>query len=1282
MVAKKRAADKSSDLEKDVERLAEKWTNAKSLSAYDASLVSHIFSSFLSPTKCNDETAKHALSVLASTGYLENYLWPQFSADSHGKDAALLLSILTLANEKGHFWASVDGAKFASFFEALARFKMSATSLSFHEQAVILRFLVQSIRQLDHEHIAKTLLKFTSLPVWTHLTDTQRNIVFADHPKLKRHWQNRQAKAAPSSPAAKKRKIETIDLDADFYPHLLRDLKSALGVATDDDKAPDAVHYVAHALDLWIDLICQLPTRRFLRTLLLNQHLLPACRHSELVKQHVLLTKQVELLHFYVHFPIDDQTGHAWSLVEHKNELASRVHAFQVAAFAADPALQALSLLPMSSLSNRSILQTQLALIPDEILVPFAASMGLVADEQVDLVDVFMDRFMLHAPPALTSLPLFPTETDMWASDLASHGHILSTRKLNLQFLSLADYLYRNYELHRLEAAYGVREDLENVIRALGASVVGRRTVFERRHSMAAAIESIKVVRVDQPAIGELHPAQVVAQITLDLPTQAVTDWDAVQTGEVLFLVWLQPPEQPHEESKPELNFAESHGVHGVRGAQVLQLLDGHGTAIGELQEDGTLSQGKGGRRVLRVSLDGAQYALDVANGATDVYTNVNLVVRRDAKVNTFKPLLDTMQDILRQDIQQVIPSWFSDVFLGYGDPASAHYSSLASSEKKVPLFDTFVDGQHALSSFPSQKVSLVDSNTGKPIENPTSVAAPFTLIRSSTDESLTIQGTTSTSASTTSTIRFTPGQVDAIQSGMHRGLTVVVGPPGTGKTDVAVQLVSNLYQAHPHERIVIITQANDSLDDFFLKLVAKNVVDPGHLLRLGAASSDDERDLSRDGRVKFLLARRLVLLEQVERLAQAIGGAAATCGASHSCAQAQFFYKRYLLPALDAPGDLESFLETFTNSNDKAGVSAYLARLFQELDDLSAFEVLRTVKQRGDFLIVKHARVIAMTSTQATQNRARLVAMGFTYSTLVMEEAGQVSDIESLVAMVLQKQAHTLERVVLLGDHAQLPPVVKHTALKQYANLDQSLFTRLVRLGAPVVQLDRQGRSRPSISALFKWKYKELQDLDPTRPEFTAANPGFRHTFQFIDVSGGSEVSPRPLAFENHLEAMYIVQVYQYMRLVGYDADRITVLTTYDAQKNLLESMFQPGKDKFGLPSPITTVDQFQGQQNDYVLLSLVRTKEVGHIRDVRRAIVAVSRARLGLYVFGKKALFGPCVDLTSIMTPLSHATLLELVPSEHVGKTKRQEKDKVAKTETISNVQQMSEFVAKMNQ
>lgn len=60
-----------------------------------------------------------------------------------------------------------------------------------------------------------------------------------------------------------------------------------------------------------------------------------------------------------------------------------------------------------------------------------------------------------------------------------------------------------------------------------------------------------------------------------------------------------------------------------------------------------------------------------------------------------------------------------------------------------------------------------------------------------------------------------------------------------------------------------------------------------------------------------------------------------------------------------------------------------------------------------------------------------------------------------------------------------------------------------------------------------------------------------------------------------------------------------------------------------------VTTVDRYQGQQNDYIILSLVRTRTVGHIRDVRRLVVAMSRARLGLYVLARVNLFRNCFEL-----------------------------------------------------
>lgn len=99
---------------------------------------------------------------------------------------------------------------------------------------------------------------------------------------------------------------------------------------------------------------------------------------------------------------------------------------------------------------------------------------------------------------------------------------------------------------------------------------------------------------------------------------------------------------------------------------------------------------------------------------------------------------------------------------------------------------------------------------------------------------------------------------------------------------------------------------------------------------------------------------------------------------------------------------------------------------------------------------------------------------------------------------------------------------------------------------------------------------------------------------------------------------------------------------------------------------------------QNDYILLSLVRTKNVGHIRDVRRLVVAMSRARLGLYVFGRFNLFNKCLELQTVFSMLNTRPLeLHLLINEEYP-TKRDLKDQLnGELKVINNLDEMMEFV-----
>ena len=173
------------------------------------------------------------------------------------------------------------------------------------------------------------------------------------------------------------------------------------------------------------------------------------------------------------------------------------------------------------------------------------------------------------------------------------------------------------------------------------------------------------------------------------------------------------------------------------------------------------------------------------------------------------------------------------------------------------------------------------------------------------------------------------------------------------------------------------------------------------------------------------------------------------------------------------------------------------------------------------------------------------------------------------------------------------------------------------------------------------------VQQSNNNNSFFNYSNTGFVHEYQFIDVAdyeGRGESCPRPFFYQNLAEAEFVVAVYMFMMLLGYDSQKITILSTYNGQKCLIKDIIKTKcswHPLFRAPFKITTVDKYQGQQNDYILLSLVRTNHIGHLRDIRRLIVAMSRARFGLYVFGRHDLFSKCYEISPTMSLLSKRPL-----------------------------------------
>lgn len=235
---------------------------------------------------------------------------------------------------------------------------------------------------------------------------------------------------------------------------------------------------------------------------------------------------------------------------------------------------------------------------------------------------------------------------------------------------------------------------------------------------------------------------------------------------------------------------------------------------------------------------------------------------------------------------------------------------------------------------------------------------------------------------------------------------------------------------------------------------------------------------------------------------------------------EAQFPFGRFFH---DAPQPLfkgDSFKEYM---NIAESCFRYISRIFTELEEFRAFELLRSGLDRSKYLLVKEAKIIAMTCTHAALKRKELVNLGFKYDNILMEEAAQILEIETFIPLLLQNPMdgfNRLKRWIMIGDHHQLPPVIKNMAFQKYSNMEQSLFTRLVRLGVPTVDLDGQGRARPTISSLYKWRYKILDDLDyiKTGEEYQKANSGFAYEYQLINVddfNGVGESEPNPFFYQ-----------------------------------------------------------------------------------------------------------------------------------------------------------------------
>lgn len=1019
------------------------------------------------------------------------------------------------------------------------------------------------------------------------------------------------------------------------------------------------------------DLQSQLPTRRYANFLLQDLHLLPTAFLSPMfnAEGNGLLRDLFALFSHYTYFSIDDQSGAQQSRTQAYDQHCARLATLQRTALKHfKEKLKVLALSNYASIDQRGDLEPLFASLTDEELAHLTAlldlrasypeSTGLTVDRKF-LMEVLLSTFERRKTFQETAqaLSILPTEKTLFdesllRTDSYDGTHPLAIPKLNLQYLSVGDFLWRSLVLNRCEAFYGIRRDIEDVLRRLKpeTSKAGE-THFSGFSKMALQVAKPSILEVLPAAVGDDKPSAVRAEITIDfrrVGDNVRREWESLRPDDVVFLLAVDASEAKKSSSGAPRD-GHTLGLTSVRSAEVIQILDDKGRPVRDAAAffDG---RNRSPIRRIRLKLDSATYKLDlqqVSAGKPDIYENINLIMRRNGRENNFKPVLESIKSLTLTEVP--LAPWLHEVFLGYGDPAGASYKQLPNRLKRIDYRDTFLDWQHLIEGLPGKIIEPGDNVTGsfglgglrppyileatdrptveqtdKPSKKRRRDAEPAQkgeaeILKVSTYNPPN-NGPYPVDAPKLNTVRFTPAQIEAITSGTQPGLTVIVGPPGTGKTDVATQIINNIYHNFPEQRTLLIAHSNQALNQLFAKIVALDI-DERHLLRLGHGEEDldTEGNFSKHGRVESFLENRDRYLHEVTRLAASMGAPGAH---GNSAETAGYFNSVYVLPAWSkftemtksndaSSSDIVSafpFHYYFSNAPQPLfppeadrttvldianGCYRHIFKIFSELADALPFEILRRDREKANYLLTSEARIVAMTSTHAAIRRGEIAQLGFHYDNVVMEEAAQITEIENFIPFAMQKPKDgktPLQRVVVCGDHLQNAPVIQNLAFRDFANLEQSLFSRLVRLGVPTITLDQQGRARPSIAQLYKWRYSQLGNLPhvETADEFLTANAGFKYDYQFINVGdykGKGETVPVPHFVQNLGEAEYAVAIFQYMRLLGYPASKISILTTYAGQRALIRDVLSHRCAKnpiFGMPKIVATVDKYQGEQND----------------------------------------------------------------------------------------------------
>ena len=398
------------------------------------------------------------------------------------------------------------------------------------------------------------------------------------------------------------------------------------------------------------------------------------------------------------------------------------------------------------------------------------------------------------------------------------------------------------------------------------------------------------------------------------------------------------------------------------------------------------------------------------------------------------------------------------------------------------------------------------------------------------------------------------------------KDVSVVHGPPGTGKTTTLVEAIFEILRRE--SQVLVCAQSNMAVDWISEKLVDRGI----NVLRIGNPTRVNDKMLS-------------------------------------------FTYERRFEAHPDYP-QLWSIRKAIRELRQQR---KHADSWHQKMDRLKSRATELELRIRSS--LFGEARVIASTLTGA----ANRVLEGEKYSTLFIDEAAQA--LEAACWIAIRKAG----RVILAGDHCQLPPTVKSImALK--GGLGKTLMERIVENKPETVTLLKmQYRMNEQIMKFSsEWFYHGMVESAPTVSHRGILD--YDTPMMWIDTAecdGKEEFVGENFGRINRAEAELTLQtLQQYLEKIGKqrileESIDVGIISPYRAQVQLLRKELR--KREFFRPYrhllTVNTVDGFQGQERDIILISLVRSNDggdIGFLRDLRRMNVAITRARMKLIILG----------------------------------------------------------------